>query len=807
MLTANQKYIDTANIKHLLGAGEKNADKIQIAVDRYYHQTDLSDCLFTLRAVNSGGGLVMQNLEKEVTESQIILTWTITEDFTAVSGELLPEIVGQKDDTVVIKYEMTPMIVRNSILEQYNGGIDAIDKALREMQSILAQAEQLIAKAPIIQNGTWWLYDAATGDYRDSGQPAKGDKGDKGETGEKGDPGKQGKTGAKGEKGDVGTPGKNGVDGYSPIATVTETDTGATITITDKNGTTTATVKNGTNAEAALWGDYTPGWDGSAHAMYCTAKLVTVYGKQTWQILPSISTVTHNALDIVPDGLFVPDLSPDVDTLKASAHTHDNKGVLDDITAAKWGAIKNAYHIHINMDVLNSLSPADLQRIQALPNTAGELKTLHANFDDTCSAKTVYVDAVNGSDTQDGSTQANALQTLDNALQRVQYAKKAVIYLAAGEYTIPDKTLSLLGQDVRIYGDTVATTIIKGNIVCENSFLLMRRVTVDNTDSTTANATADTITLQYRAAARMVDCVVNTAGKNAISVMEMSNANLVNTTFQGATQYAVYVTGLSDAKIYTCTDGTAKGVRSGGGSVVYINNATGTSFTYTNGSNGMVFVDGQQVLPKPGSIQLRHGKGTFTATATGTNVVWQYGGQQVQGSKCTFDVKSDNGLICMDFSDSITSLTISYDTALKLRLSDLGGRITDGLTLSGCSGVTGDLSDLGGNITGGIALNGCPSITGDLSDLGGNIVRTIMLTSCAAITGVYTGTVYPKTFTVSKTSITAADMDANLINFAASGVKSGKFTAASMTRTAASDDAVATLVTNGWTVSGLKKEG
>ena len=207
MLTANQKYIDTANIKHLLSAGEKNADKIQIAVDRYYHQTDLSDCLFTLRAVNSGGGLVMQNLEKEVTESQIILTWTITEDFTAVSGELLPEIVGQKDDTVVIKYEMTPMIVRNSILEQYNGGIDAIDKALREMQSILAQAEQMIAKMPIIKNGTWWLYDVAAGDYVDSGYPAQGDKGDTGETGatgEKGDPGEPGAPGEKGERGEKG---------------------------------------------------------------------------------------------------------------------------------------------------------------------------------------------------------------------------------------------------------------------------------------------------------------------------------------------------------------------------------------------------------------------------------------------------------------------------------------------------------------------------------------------------------------------------------------------------------------------------
>ena len=598
MLTANQKYIDTANIKHLLGAGEKNADKIQIAVDRYYHQTDLSDCLFTLRAVNSGGGLVMQNLEKEVTESQIILTWTITEDFTAVSGQLLPEIVGQKDDTVVIKYEMTPMIVRNSILEQYNGGIDAIDKALREMQSILAQAEQLIAKAPIIQNGTWWLYDAATGVYQDSEQPAKGDKGDKGETGEKGDPGKQGKTGAKGEKGDTGTPGKDGVNGYSPIATVTETDTGATITITDKNGTTTATVKNGTNAEAALWGDYTPGWDGSAHAMYCTAKLVTVYGKQTWQILPSISTVSHNALDIVPDGLFVLDLSPDVDTLKASAHTHDNKSILDDIDATKWSVIKNTHHSHNNMAVLNSLSPADLQHIQALQNVIGELTVLHSDFDDTCSTKTVYVNATAGSDAQDGSTAAKALQTLRTALRFTQYAKKAIIYLAAGEYTIPGKTLNLLGQDVRIYGDTAATTIIKGNIVCENGFLYLSKVTVDNTDSETANTASTAVLSQYNGNIRFSNCIMNANSKNAVGVSDMSNVSCSNTEFKGNAQYAVYVTGQGDAKIYYCTNSTANGAYSGGNSMVRITQNDENNFPYTNSNTGMVFVNGQQVLPQ-----------------------------------------------------------------------------------------------------------------------------------------------------------------------------------------------------------------
>ena len=216
--------------------------------------------------------------------------------------------------------------------------------------------------------------------------------------------------------------------------------------------------------------------------------------------------------------------------------------------------------------------------------------------------KTIYVNADTGSDARDGTSEAKALQTLSRALQFTQYAGKAVIYLAAGTYTVPDKTLTLLGRDVRIYGDTAATTILQGNLVCENSFLLMRRVTIDSTDSTTANPTENTITLQYRSAIRMVDCTINTAGKNAINITEMSNANFVGTTFRGASQYAVYVRGLSDAKIYTCTDETTKGVHAGGGSIVYINNATGASFPYTNDSSEIVFVDGRQVLPKTTTV-------------------------------------------------------------------------------------------------------------------------------------------------------------------------------------------------------------
>ena len=751
-----------------------------------------------------------------------------------------------------------------------------IAKIDEKIASVHDGADGASAYEIAVENG----YTGTEAEWLTSLKGQKGERGEKGEKGDTGEQGLQGIQGEKGEKGDTGAAGKdgingkdgkNGADGYSPTATVTETDAGATITITDKNGTTTATVKKGVGEKTAENGEIFNSYEGDfkniASGEYSHAE-----GKRTKALLgpshaegngcvASGSTSHAEGYETTASGNFSHVEGHSTKASGTYSHAEGNQtkafgdyshaeGMLtiassnlqhvqgkynkEDSTSkyafiigngTSYTARSNAFAIDWNgkIYVNNSTDGVDVSDVYY------NINKLKSRFDDTCNAKTVYVDAVNGSDTQDGSTQANALQTLDNALQRVQYAGKAMIYLAAGTYTVPDKTWTLLGRDVRIYGDAAATTIIKGNIVCENSFLLMRRVTIDSTDSTTANATADTITLQYRGAIRMVDCSVITGGKNAISLTEMSNANLVNMTFQGATQYAVYVTGLSDAKIYTCTDETAKGVRSGGGSIVYINNATGTSFTYTNGSNGMVFVDGQQVLPKPGSIQLRHGKGTFTATATGTNVVWQYGGQQVQGSKCTFDVKSDNGLICMDF-DSITSLSITSDTALKVCLSDLGGKITNVLSLYGCTNITGDLSDLGGKITNVLGLNdctnitgdlsdlggkitnvlslyGCTNITGDLSDLGGKITGTLNLYNCTNITGVYSGTKYPKTFTVSKTSITATDMDANLINFAASGVKSGKFTAANMTRTAASDDAVATLVTNGWTVSGLKKEG
>ena len=211
-----------------------------------------------------------------------------------------------------------------------------------------------------------WLT-SLKGQKGDAGEP--GATGAKGDPGEKGDAGTPGKDGVNGKDGPTGVDGKDGADGYSPTATVTETDAGAVISITDKNGTTTATIKNGTSGETAFWGDYTPGGEEGESAKYCTAKLVTVTGKQTWQVLPSISTVSHNALDIVPDGLFVLDLSPDVDTLKASAHTHDNKDFLDGIEAYLNSTYSKVTAEREAAD--NSLAT----RIKTLEDSVGDLST------------------------------------------------------------------------------------------------------------------------------------------------------------------------------------------------------------------------------------------------------------------------------------------------------------------------------------------------------------------------------------------------------------------------------------------------
>lgn len=300
------------------------------------------------------------------------------------------------DDETALRATTAPIKLRIEQSGFSSSGSEVVPPTPDLYQQLIAKIDEKIASVHDGADGAS-AYEIAvengyTGTEAEWLSSLKGEKGDAGEQGiqgiqgEKGDTGEQGLQGVPGEKGDPGEPGKDGTngtdgkngvdgsDGYSPTATVTETDTGATITITDKNGTTTATIKNGTSGETASWGDYTPGCEEGESAKYCTAKLVTVTGKQTWQVLPSISTVSHNALDIVSDGLFVLDLSPDVDTLKESAHTHDNKEFLDGIETYLHSTYSKVTAEREAAD--NSLAT----RIKALEDSVGDISTALATM-------------------------------------------------------------------------------------------------------------------------------------------------------------------------------------------------------------------------------------------------------------------------------------------------------------------------------------------------------------------------------------------------------------------------------------------
>lgn len=403
ILQANKKFIDTSHVAHLLTAGEKYADKLVFSVERFYQETDLSGCLFVMRGVNSAGNLALETLSQEVMETEIRLTWNVSPAFTAVSGMLALEIVCYDNSDRILKYTVTPMQVKASVLEEYSGGVDAIEEALKEMERILTETRTISVQLPQIRNGTWWLYDADSGAYTDSGLPARGEKGEPGAPGKDGADGVDGRDGAdgksayllaaehgysgsesewlaslKGEKGDAGQPGErgekgdpgeqgipgekgdtgaDGKDGFSPIAAVAKDGSVVTITITDVNGTTTVTLTEG----AAV--DLTP----YAKTVYVDEKVQELSDSLTYTLQEHTLSITH---------------------LEESAHTHDNLDVLNKISGTEWTQLVSIKHYHNNIETLNSISPADYEnlsskfpaRITALEDSLGDIATALADI-------------------------------------------------------------------------------------------------------------------------------------------------------------------------------------------------------------------------------------------------------------------------------------------------------------------------------------------------------------------------------------------------------------------------------------------
>ena len=216
ILKANQKYIDTSNIAHLLVNGEKNIDIINIQVDRYYHDIDLSTCEFILRAVNENQNLIDQTLDKSIFEDNITLKWTINEYFTAIDGKLLLEIRAIEGDNLILKYVMSPIYVKSSATGEGLPSLDTVEKALDDMQELLKQAQDIAIKTPYIENNTWWCWNVSLNKYIDTLVQSQGEKG---------------------QDGLNGRDGIDGKDGISPTISIAEnTSNSYILTINDTNG-------------------------------------------------------------------------------------------------------------------------------------------------------------------------------------------------------------------------------------------------------------------------------------------------------------------------------------------------------------------------------------------------------------------------------------------------------------------------------------------------------------------------------------------------------------------------------------------
>ena len=120
--------------------------------------------------------------------------------------------------------------------------------------------------------------------------------------------------------------------------------------------------------------------------------------------------------------------------------------------------------------------------------------------------------------------------------------------------------------------------------------------------------------------------------------------------------------------------------------------------------------------------------------------------------------------------------------------------------------VTGDVADIKATYYANFYNT---AVTGDLGGL--HPITNYLNLSSTTVYGAYTqvtGTSVPSTTDLSDTSMTATDMDNTLSAYAATTKNGGSFSATNMTRTSASDAAVATLegVPRSWTISDITKE-
>lgn len=209
-LKVTGKHLDTTPLRKRLTQGEAMVDRPRIILPRSYEGLDISALHYEMRAVSEKETMVRRALEKNLDNERLILTWTVTAEFTAVAGMLKLTVIGiDSSGAEIIKITSDGVSVKPDPEGEWTAPPpDVIGDAINQMTVIQAavnnskdqavaaadRAEQASKKNPYIGgNGNWYVWNGTA--YVDSGvgatgpQGAKGDQGNIGPRGPKGDPG------------------------------------------------------------------------------------------------------------------------------------------------------------------------------------------------------------------------------------------------------------------------------------------------------------------------------------------------------------------------------------------------------------------------------------------------------------------------------------------------------------------------------------------------------------------------------------------------------------------------------------------
>ena len=205
--------------------------------------------------------------------------------------------------------------------------------------------------------------------------------------------------------------------------------------------------------------------------------------------------------------------------------------------------------------------------------------------------KTIYVDSVNGDDSNAG-TSTSKYKTIEKALKEAIKYRTCIINLADGTYDT-SAALDIRGSvSLSIRGSSADAVIINGRISAgRDAYVAFQNLTIQG-EATTSNGA---IFCWENAQIYTSGCNLIPTGGYCVYATTGGIVNLVSSTFGGTPTSTLRSQNGGTITAHGCTNNTGKSSSAVGSGRLYLNNCA--DMTYSNSTNGMVYVNGIQVLP------------------------------------------------------------------------------------------------------------------------------------------------------------------------------------------------------------------